>query len=61
MKSSTATALTIFGLILTMFGVGGVEHSITDTELLSSLAVSVLGLGIMYCGTLGLRNSAYYE
>ena len=61
MKSSTATALTMFGLILTMFGVGGVEHSITDGELLSSLAVSVLGLAVMYCGTLGLRNSSYYD
>jgi len=61
MKSSTATALTMIGLILTMFGVGGVENSITNTELLSSLAVSVLGLGVMYCGTLGLRNSSYYD
>jgi hypothetical protein len=61
MKSSTATALTMIGLILTMFGVGGVENSITNTELLSSLAVSVLGLGVMYCGALGLRNSSYYD
>lgn len=56
MKDSTAMAMAMFGLLLTMFGVGGVENSITDTELFSSLAVSVVGLGIMYCGTLALRR-----
>lgn len=56
MKDSTAMALAMFGLLLTMFGVGGVENSITDTELFSSLAVSVVGLAIMYCGTLALRR-----
>lgn len=61
MKTNTAFALFILGLLLTMFGVGGVENSITDTELLSSLAVSALGLGIMYCGTLGVRNGSYYD
>jgi hypothetical protein len=56
MKDSTAMAMAMFGLLLTMFGVGGVENSITDTELFSSLAVSVVGLAIMYCGTLALRR-----
>jgi hypothetical protein len=56
MKDSTAMAMAMFGLLLTMFGVGGVENSITDTELFSSLAVSVVGLGLMYCATLALRR-----
>jgi hypothetical protein len=56
MKDSTAMAMAMFGLLLTMFGVGGVENSITNTELFSSLAVSVVGLGIMACGTLALRR-----
>ena len=34
----------VVGLILTMFAVGGVENSITNTELLQSLAVAVTGL-----------------
>jgi hypothetical protein len=46
----------ITGLITTMFGVGGVENSITNSQLLSALAVSVTGLGIMYCATLMLRQ-----
>lgn len=44
------------GLITTLFGVGGVENSITNSQLLSALAVSVTGLGIMYCATLMLRQ-----
>ena len=56
MKDSTAMALAMFGLLLTMFGVGGVENSITNTELFSSLAVSVVGLAIIACGTLALRR-----
>jgi hypothetical protein len=38
-----------------MFGVGGVENSISNVELLQSLAVSVAGLGIMGCGVLAIR------
>jgi hypothetical protein len=52
--------LVVVGLILTMLGVGGVENSVTDTELGSSLAVSVVGTLIMWAGTLGLRNSNQY-
>jgi len=52
--------LVFTGLILTMLGVGGVENSVTDTELLSSVAVSLVGTLIMWAGTLGLRNSNQY-
>ncbi len=61
MKTNTAFALFILGLILTMFGVGGVENSLTDLQLLSSIAVSAVGLLIMYVGTLGVRNGSYYD
>lgn len=45
------------GLLLTMMGVGGVENSLTDTELLQSVAVSVLGLGFMWVAVLAIRSS----
>jgi len=61
MKTNTAMFLVITGLVLTMFGVGGVENSTTNTELLGALAVSVVGLLIMYCGTLAIRVSDYYD
>lgn len=60
MSEKSAMFLVFTGLILTAFGVGGVENSITDTELASSLAVSVVGTLIMWAGTLGLRNSDLY-
>ncbi len=46
----------ITGLITTMFGVGGVENSLTDTELLQSIAVSLTGLGILWCATLMMQQ-----
>lgn len=47
----------ITGLLVTMLGVGGVESSITNTELLQALAVAVTGLGCMYCGTLLIKRT----
>jgi hypothetical protein len=61
MTTTTAMGLFMLGLVLTLFGVGGVENSITNTELLTSLAVSVVGMATMYCGVLGLRSAEYYD
>lgn len=47
----------ITGLLLTLGGVGGIEHSVTDAELTSSLLISVVGLAIMYCGSLMLQKN----
>ena len=43
------------GLLITLFGVGGVEQSITNMELLSGVLVSVVGLMVMGCGALAIR------
>lgn len=48
--------LFITGLITTMFGVGGVENSLTNVELLQSIGVSVTGLGILWCATLMMQQ-----
>lgn len=61
MTTNTGMIMFMLGLVLTMFGVGGVENSVTGTELLSALAVSAVGLAIMYAGTLGVRNGSYYD
>lgn len=55
MSERSAMFLVITGLITVMFGVGGVENSFTTGELLQSVAVSVVGLGIMGCGVLAIR------
>jgi hypothetical protein len=61
MTERTAFIMIVMGLIFTLFGVGGIEQSITNTELVASLAVSVVGMAIMYCGTLALRISDSYR
>jgi hypothetical protein len=43
-----------FGIILTGFGCGGIENSMTTTEFLQSAAVGFVGAAIMWVGTLGL-------
>ena len=55
MSERSAMFLVITGIITVMFGVGGVENSITNVELLQGLAVAVVGLGIMGCGVLAIR------
>ena len=55
MSERSAMFLVFTGLVTTMFGVGGVENSISNVELLQSLAVSVVGLGIMGCGVLAIQ------
>ena len=55
MSERSAMFLIITGMILTMFGVGGIENSIETAELLQSVAVSVLGLGVMGCGVLAIQ------
>ena len=61
MTSQTAAILGVLGFLLTAFGVGGIESSITDGELLSAMLVSVVGLGIMYCAVAALKVSEYYD
>jgi hypothetical protein len=55
MTRTSANFLAIVGFLLTLGGVGGVENSINNTELLQSLAVSIVGLALLGCGVLAMR------
>jgi len=55
MNKDGAMFLMIVGLIITFGGVGGIEVSGTDTEMLGSMLVAILGLATMYCGLLAIR------
>lgn len=44
------------GLLLTFGAVGGVEHSVTDAELLASIAVAVVGLLTMASGVTAMKK-----
>ena len=43
------------GLLITMFGVGGVENSVTDPQLLMTVGVCIVGLFIMASGANALK------
>ena len=61
MTSNTAGILAFLGFLLTAFGMGGIENSINDGELMGSMLVSITGLAIMYCAIAALRVSDYYD
>lgn len=61
MTSKTAGILGFLGFLLTAFGVGGIEQSITDSELFGAMVVSITGLAIMYCSVAALKVSEYYD
>ncbi len=46
----------ILGILGAGFGVGGVENSITNTELLASVGVAAASLLLMWIGTLLVRE-----
>lgn len=55
MKTIEINFLLIVGLLMTMGGVGTIDVSQTDMEMMSGLVVSILGLLVMYCGLLALK------
>ena len=61
MNKTAAAIVTLAGFILVFGGVGGIEHSETDQQMISSTIVAVLGLLAMYAGYLGNRNSGFYD
>jgi hypothetical protein len=61
MGKNSAVFLIISGLIITLGGVGGIENSINDEQMLSSAIFAILGLLTMYAGLLGIRNADFYD
>jgi hypothetical protein len=61
MNKDGAYFLMFVGFLITFAGVGGIEVSITDTELLSSMFVAIVGLLVSYCGMLATRVLDSYE
>lgn len=48
MSKGIATIVFMFGFLLVAMGVGGIDDSIDNFDLLASTAVSVLGLASMF-------------
>ena len=55
MNRNTANFLIVAGFLLTFGAVGGIETSVTDTDMIGSMVLAILGLATMYCGMLATR------
>jgi hypothetical protein len=51
----------IVGMLMTMGAVGGIEVSETNTDMMSSMVIAIVGLLTMYCGMLGLRRAYMFD
>jgi len=61
MTTKQAMFVFIVGLVMTLGAVGGIEVSVTNDDLMSSMVIAIVGLLTMYCGMLGLKGAAYYD
>jgi hypothetical protein len=61
MTTKQAMFVFITGLLVTFGAVGGIEQSVTDSDMLSSMVIAIVGLLTMYCGMLGIKGAAYYD
>ena len=60
MTNKQAMFVFVVGLLMTFGAVGGIEQSVENTDLMSSMLVAIVGLLTMYCGMLGMRNAEFY-
>ena len=56
MSDKPALYLVAVGLLMTFGGVGGVENSLSDIELVQSFLVALVGLAVMGCGVLAINT-----
>jgi hypothetical protein len=61
MTTKAAMFVFITGLLVTFGAVGGIEQSITNEDMMSSMVIAIVGLLVMYAGMLGIRNADMYE
>lgn len=56
MSEKSAFYLFIVGFLMAFGGVGGVEQSLTNLELIQSTLVAIVGLAVMGCGVLAIKT-----
>jgi len=61
MTTKAAMFVFITGLLMTFGAVGGIEVSVTNEDMMSSMVIAIIGLLAMYAGTLGLRNAHMFD
>lgn len=58
MTERTAAVMTLFGFLLVFGAVGGMEDPAKQHLLWEQLATALVGLGLAWCGTLRLSQTA---
>lgn len=61
MTTKSAMFVFIVGFIMTLGAVGGIEVSETNTDMMSSMVIAIVGLLTMFCGTLGLNRAHMFD
>ena len=61
MTTKSAMFVFIVGFIMTLGAVGGIEVSETNTDMMSSMVIAIIGLLTMFCGTLGLNRAHMFD
>ena len=61
MTTKAAMFVFITGMLMTMGAVGGIEVSETNTDMMSSMVIAIIGLLTMLCGTLGLNRAHLFD
>ena len=61
MTTKAAMFVFITGLIMTFGAVGGIEMSVTNEDMMSSMVIAIVGLLTMYAGMLGIRRAHMFD
>lgn len=61
MTTKISGMMLMFGFLLMFGAVGGMEDPAKADYFVEQLAVALVGIGLAFCGTLGLQNSQYYD
>jgi SNF family Na+-dependent transporter len=61
MTTKAAMFVFITGLIMTFGAVGGIEQSVSNEDMMSSMVIAIVGLLTMYCGMLGIRRAHMFD
>jgi hypothetical protein len=61
MTTKISALMTMFGFLLMFGAVGGMEDPAKADYFLEQCLVALVGMGLAFCGTLGLNNSQYYD
>ena len=61
MTTKSAMFVFIVGFIMTLGAVGGIEVSVTNEDMMSSMVIAIIGLLTMFCGTLGMNRAHMFD